>query len=56
MAHILLLCRVVIPLMGVGVILDRWARQFGDGNCISIFGKLILMSCFFNHGILRTRG
>jgi hypothetical protein len=32
MAYILLFCAVVIPLMGVGVILDQWARQFGDGN------------------------
>jgi hypothetical protein len=32
MAYILLFCAFIIPLMGIGVILDYWVMQLGDGN------------------------
>jgi hypothetical protein len=31
-AHILLFCVIVIALMGIRVALNRWVRQFADGN------------------------
>jgi hypothetical protein len=32
MAHILLFHAIINSLMGVGITLDQWARQFVDGN------------------------